>query len=258
MSYIRYWTYSAGNVDAAVLADCAALFSRSYATWSNAGLRPGQPVKWSVAQLKANLLFDDGCGVVVATVSEDPRVMGTHVGHVCVRRFMLPSAMTASVGEGMCAWISQLCVAPEYRHQGIATNLIRVCTSSTDAVIALASSHPYAVRALERAQGRKVASRGWTLKHAPALIRAAAIPYLQDRTLVITRERCLIDTQFPIDHTQVDALVQNEGRRWPLGTLLPGHEFLALCPRQERTCTSRVVVLVCFLVLCIVAVWLYL
>ena len=115
-------------------------------------------------------------------------------------------------------WVTQLVVKEEYRHQGIATQL--VTRSWTKDVISggLVSSNPYAVRALERASQRKCTPH-LMAQCAEELVQNSQIPYVQNCELVITNSKSIISTKFYVDHIEVNKVLCDSSE-WKLGSSL--------------------------------------
>lgn len=223
-----------GAVPADVLDACADLFSAQYGVWSrreeNASqlqrfkLKPGTRVRMNAARLQSELLFDARCGVVVA------RVDAVVVGHAFFTRFPSPA--------GTVRWITQLVVHEQWRRQHIATVLlIMAIGGERDKLYAMAlvSSHPYAVRALESATGVRCTARV-NQRIGPAVLQACTVPYLARPSVSLSADACSVNTSFLVDHAGVLELLAKEransaadpARAWRLGELAEGHEFLAL------------------------------
>ena len=121
--------------------------------------------------------------------------------------------------------MTQLVVRKDVRTKGIATELFAKVLTKDDVAWGLVSSHPYAVRALERATG-KVCVPQIMRKHAESLQKASEIPYVQDCSVTITETKSIIHTNYFVDHKEVNELLKNEAN-WTLGTLEEGDEFFA-------------------------------
>jgi len=87
------------------------------------------------------------------------------------------------------------------------------------------SSHPHAVRALERAKSKSCDPKEIS-KHAESLITASGITYVQGCPLVLSADCSVINTHFFVDHTEVNELLNKESD-WKLGPLNDGEEFFA-------------------------------
>jgi GNAT superfamily N-acetyltransferase len=211
--------------------ECARLFSQHYGRWSSLGPRPGHSIALSPSSVKKECLFSSYCGLVAARLND------VLVGHAFYTIF--PFYSSREKKPTMCLWITQLVVHKDYRHQGIAT---RLCESALSAfshhidTCGLASSHPYAVRALEKASGGTAMP---SPDLALALVEASAVPYLQNRAIYIDEANSLINTQFHVDQSDLVEIIQKEGDNWRLGKHHPGMEFLAIIKtpshRPERS-----------------------
>lgn len=186
--------------------------------------------------------------MVVASVDE--RI----VGHAFFTSFSAPSpaaAATASAVDGggvvPVRWITQLVVHESMRHQRIATTLLaRSMESDADGskaqMMGLASSHPYAVRALEAATGVRCTA-AINQRCAAAVLQSCSVPYLRSASL--SADSCAVNSAFLVDHAGVLQLLSQErlnsdadpNRRWQLGAgdLKEGYEFLALVQLLKHT-----------------------
>ncbi|GJQ81194.1 hypothetical protein Trydic_g23363 [Trypoxylus dichotomus] len=135
----------------------------------------------STKPMKRMLLFDvEACGVVVTTHE--------NLGNVC--------------------WITQLVVCREFRRKGIATKLIKVAFDSDYfPVCGLVTSHPYTIRALEKATS-SICNRTSIEKHSNELIRNSSLPYI-DHNMIVDGHGS-INTRFDIDHTVPLQIIQKE------------------------------------------------
>jgi hypothetical protein len=171
-------------------------------------------------------LFDESCSLTTATHGS------TLVGHVLSAKFQYR--------EGTVSWITQLVVHSSYRSQGIASTLCRMAWDiQADFACGLVTSHPHAVRALERATQRRC-DPAVIQQHAEGLIEASGIPYLRGCSLPRPGESCAISTGFFVDHTEVNQLL-GRMRGWRLGSLLDGEEFFAatFSASSRRSTSSR-------------------
>ena len=68
---------------------------------------------------------------------------------------------------------------------------------------------------------------------APIVLRDTGVPYLQDKEMEFTKASCIINTNFPVDHTEpLTALRALPPDSWLLGDLPDGWEFLCIIPRD--------------------------
>jgi hypothetical protein len=136
-------------------------------------------------------------------------------------------AKTALVAaQGLVSWVTQLVVHPAYRNMGVGRRLCRIAWGAGRFFAAgLVTSHPFAVKALERATERDC-NRSLIEEHAADLVRHCNIPYVQGKQLCFEGGKCLVDTQFCVDHSEVEQL-RARLSGWRLGPLEDGKEFLA-------------------------------
>ncbi|KAK9823617.1 hypothetical protein WJX72_004259 [[Myrmecia] bisecta] len=201
------------------------LFSNHYGVWGErpAAKRPpkGARVRLSAAALQTAFLFkSDTCLLIQADDGD------TLVGQAFVCRYQLP-------GLGQVAWITQLVVHKDYRRKGIGKKLCRMAQGGGDNfACGLVSCHPYAVRALEAGTGR-TCNQEAARRYAADLLSASQIPYVQDCSLDFDSGKCLIDTRFFVDHTEVNKIL-SEASGWRLGPLEEGKEFFAFTFSDPR------------------------
>lgn len=211
-AHIVYTTFPAAEVTSMQLQACATLFSEHYGVWGPGAAAPGGRVRLSPSRLQAQCLFNESCSLTTATAGS------TLVGHVFSAKFQYR--------EGTVSWITQLVVHSSYRSQGIASALCRRAWDiQADFACGLVTSHPHAVRALERATQRRC-DPALIQQHAEGLVEASGIPYLRGCGLPRPGESCAINTCFFVDHTEVNQLLGCM-RGWRLGSLLDGEEFFA-------------------------------
>lgn len=203
------------------VAECAALFSAHYGTWSHRGARPGKPIALSPARLRAACLFDDACGVVLHRDGT-----GALLGHAFFRRFdvVLPGG-----SAGKAIWVTQLVVAAHARGQRIATGMLLRLLSRDLVAFGLLSSHPHAVRALEHAAAQRC-DRSRIATAAAALQAAARVPYFCAEDIRVGATTCVVRNGFYADHASVDTILATytgTGSPFELGPLGEGEEFIA-------------------------------
>ena len=63
-------------------------------------------------------------------------------------------------------------------------------------------------------------------KYAGDLVRCSGVPYVQGKHIRLSAVESVIETEFHVDHTEVDALVSNIPE-WKLGHLNVGDEYFA-------------------------------
>ena len=190
--------YSHSRVDQSLLMQCAELFSSYYGVWSKSvqpPLRPASRVTMSAARMRASLLFDDTCGVVVYR----------EAGHAALLGQAFHCTLTVP-GVGDVLWITQLLVASQHRRRGIAERMLQRGKLEHNKqplfTAGLASSNPAAVRALEAA-ARCRASAESNLRYAPLIHQNCTVPYVREGRLTVSETQCTVDTGFHVDHTEL-------------------------------------------------------
>jgi GNAT superfamily N-acetyltransferase len=214
---LEYSVRGAGSVSPEQLDACTKLFSAHYGIWADKGTR----VRMSARRLREQCLFNDDCCLALATSAD-----GSLVGHAFATKFEIDGVGCSS---GAVSWITQLVVHSDFRSHGVASKLCQMAwdVSAVDGC-GIVTSHPYAIRALEKATRRSC--RPGMIHHAKSLVDASRIPYLQGKPIRCNHagsSMCQIDTGFFVDHTDVDELIPNQPPRLGLEPLEAGHEFVA-------------------------------
>lgn len=240
-SDIEIKAVTARDVTSETAEACAALFSDNYGTWPN-----GRRIRMSSSRLRLDYLYDpNACTMVVAF--EDREI----VGYACVSDIRGLAGRLPVPGR----WVTQLVVRESHRRQGIATRLCRtalhlanvqktnlnansneysvVHPSMYGILCGIASSNPYAIRALERASGSSCSPVA-TRSLFPVLSQFEKMPgYLRSARLDPDRRQCQVHTGFDIFHgdfVQRSLVHLRKQGKWSNGStrLAPGHEFVAV------------------------------
>lgn len=211
--------YCMQDISKEILAECAKLFSNHYGIWGKEGCRPGEKVQLSPQLLQAQYLFDsETCRLAVARDSS-----GELAGQAFYCNFLYKPSGRHVV------WITQLVVSSKYQGCHLArTLLLQPCRGKNLFACGLATSHPFAVRALESAASAKC-DISLTALHIERIIRASQVAYMQNKDISISCEtpRCVVNTNFFVSHAEADAK-RSLLTDWTLGDLKPGEEFLAV------------------------------
>lgn len=170
----------------------------------------------SPQRLRSQVLFDSNCGVTIAQLDD------ILVGHAFYSKFVDNIL-------GKVCWITQLVVDSNIRNRGVAKNLLNISFDPDCRICGLVTSHPFAIRSLEKATGFKVEPTIISA-FAPSLIQSTSIPYIRDRPVYCSNTNCVIDTEFFVDHTEILQLLEKEPN-WIMGDLPEGHEFFAFVKR---------------------------
>jgi len=197
---------------------CSELFSLHYGIWSLLGPRPGKNVSMNVTKIKENCIFDlKSCGVVIAELDN------VLIGHAFYHKYLDPIL-------GKVAWITQLVVNSNVRNKGIAKNLINILVDPDTNVCGMVTSHPYAIRSLEKGTGYKVIPFVISAI-VPLIINNLKIPYINNSLYHCHNNRgCLLNTKFYVDHTDILKIIeeQKEIGNWLLEDLPDGYEYIVL------------------------------
>ena len=225
---------AAPDVSDAMLTEAASLFSSAYGVWSPLApekmgkfCKPGKPVKMSVQRLREQSLAPGTNSVLVRGLAGS-----SLAGYAFATRW-------DHQGRQIC-WVTQLCVAPEYRGQKLATRiLLHLREREKDRGYGILSSHPAAILGALRAWGRGIEEVNLDMvqEHAAGIMAASPVSYVREAKLQGSlfgqdvAEICCADTQFWVDHTEplaALAAVKERGVAWPFGDLPDGCEFLVL------------------------------
>jgi hypothetical protein len=261
-------SFAIDSVTEDLLVHCAALFSEHYGVWGSSApaTLQGRRIRMTAARLRKDLLFNEQCCLVVAYVK------GELVGHVFFTRFPyervrgeMEKKSSEGIGTEICpcsgtiVWITQLVVHSGHRQRHVATTLIkRAFDRENDVAAGIVTSHPYAVRAFERATGHLVVPNTVSISDVDNLLSASQVPYLQQRRAYIWSGQCTLETGFYADHTEVNRLL-SEASDWHLGNLKEGEEFLAIVFSDRATGLLRersiLETLVAFVVVFLFRLW---
>ena len=244
---ISYTCFRYSFVTDDLLTKCSTLFNNNYGVWSdeaplhsNNTLQSGTRVKLGIKRLRQLVLFNDRCSLVTAEIRSTANDQVELIGHA-----FFASAKYDRL-NGNAVWITQLVVSSAYRGQGVAGTLISMAKNSVEDVVVagLVSSHPHAVIALCNACNRIPIDLKFIADHAEDLIKACNIPYLSATQIVgcifqtqplLTIENkqqpvSLVKTDLFVDHREVLVALNGVRKKWILGPILDGHEYLVVFP----------------------------
>ncbi|MDR2171350.1 MAG: GNAT family N-acetyltransferase [Planctomycetaceae bacterium] len=210
-----------------LLEECAALFSAHYGKWStNSSCLAGQNVRLSKNRIR-EWLKNPNSAVYMA------RNKGELIGYAIVVRLNIPQ-------HGIASWVTQLVVHTNYRNQDVAKNILySIWGFSDDFAWGLVSSNPYAVRALEKATRRRC-NPSIIKKHVKKLLDACdgQVSYVHaDIEKLVDCNTSKINTEFFVDHSAIDSMLQNvttNGVEWQLGQLDEGWEWFAFTFKEQK------------------------
>ncbi len=243
-----------------ILEKCSTLFNNNYGIWSNDAplhsnnvLQAGSRVKLGVKRLREMMLFNDLCFLVIAEIRSSDNDQLELIGHAFCTYAKYDRL------NGNAVWIAQLVVSSSYRSRGVAGTLLSMAKNNVEDVVAigLVSSHPYAVMALSNACNRIPIDLKFIAHHAKDIIQACNIPYLSHTQVIgsifdkqplhiidINQQPVSLNkTDFFVDHKEVLVTLKDLHKKWILGPLLEGHEFLVVLPTtsvlRSKTSSSR-------------------
>ena len=207
--------------DSSLLAECSALFSKNYGTWSlfhpvlnfrgkNVRLLPGKI---------AELLQMDNAVIVTARHGD------YLIGYAIV--LLLPFE------KQTITWTTQLVVSQNFRRNRVAHNLLSAACRLSDSVAnGLITANPYAVRALEGATGRRCdpSQIKQNKKILPRLQNAGVFYVNPGQEIQLDSSTSAINTEFFVDHSDVPMMIEQVTDHevpWRLGQIQEGWEWLA-------------------------------
>lgn len=224
------WTYGSfipGNqYYENLINECSQLYSTQYGKWSrSAGQNAGQNVKLSPKRIRKWL---EGANSSLYCAKDEDVL----VGYAIAIQLDIPK-------YGVISWVTQLVVHEKYRHQDIAKNLLHSIWGFTDNFAwGIVSANPYAIRALEKTTRRR--TDPVRVKHNLKKIISIGIenlPYINEQTeTFVTSEISRINTEFFVDHTDVEKMIENvvtDTVPWTLGNLEEGWEWLAFTFKDQ-------------------------
>ena len=222
---IKYeWTFGnyAISMDAyeGLIDQCSQLYSSQYGKWSKESpIRPGENISLSPEKI-CQWLENENSAIYWAKDNEKL------IGYAIAIQIDVPK-------YGIISWVTQLVVHEEYRNREIAKKILHSIWGFTDHYAwGIISANPYAFRALEKTTRRR--SDPQRIKHNIKKILSIGIehvPYITEETKVfITNEISKINTEFYVDHSDVENMISNvttEYTPWKLGQIDEGWEWIA-------------------------------
>ena len=235
-STVRFEQNESSEITDPVLVSAANLFSKNYGVWGpkaeqemGSFAKNGRRVRISPAKLR------EQCVPSTSRTTYIRAIIGEDVaGHVFASRWL-------SGTRNVC-WITQLVVKIGFRNQRIATQLLtKLREGEDDHRIGVLSSHPATIRATLTAFGGGLENVDLSMarEYARDIMSTAPVPYVQSAILQGSDNGsiCSANTKFFVDHREPEealAKIQEQGKIWPFGALLDGHEFLVLVERKAE------------------------
>jgi 2-polyprenyl-3-methyl-5-hydroxy-6-metoxy-1,4-benzoquinol methylase len=198
--------------------EMAALYSNHYGTWSkNAPQRPGQRIRLSPNRLREWLT--PNARIALATVNRE--IVGYAI------------AIQEKTDVGIISWITQFVVHTDHQRRTVGKRLLfSIWGFSSHFAWGLITANPYAIRALEKATGRRCDPERIRINHRRLLNHAIKhVPYVTATTILeSTKTDARIDTEFWLSHDQLPAMLASatdDEKPWRLGPLNEGWEWFA-------------------------------
>jgi GNAT superfamily N-acetyltransferase len=217
-SEIEYNVFKSADIDIQTLEAAKTLFDAHYGVWSKRSLhRPGERITLSTERLRA-YISQPGDAMSCAYFN------GALVGQAFCR-----SVDTAS---GLISWVTLFVVDTNFQHRGIGTALLRnLFKLQAYAGWGIASSNPFAIRALESAVGKKAdpeVIKNWCKNNFVDL--GKSVKYLQGVPHLVRAADSTVDTSFYVDREAIQAYIESNGvlMDWKLGNVEYGEEWIAV------------------------------
>lgn len=201
------------------LDECSELYSNHYGIWGAYGARPGQSVRLSSDKIREWLENDN---VTIYYASYNAHIIGYAIAF-----------SKNEYGYGVVTWVTQLVVHKDFRHKGIAKNILfSIWGFSNHFAWGIVSANPYAIRALEKATRRRavpvrIKRNATKLKN----IGKENVPFIHENTeFNISKDCSKVNTKFYVEHSdtiQKIADVTNDDVPWNLGEIEEGWEWFA-------------------------------
>lgn len=205
---------------------CSKLYSNHYGIWGEKGPRPGERVVLSGRKI-AEWLDNDNAMLYFA--KDHDELIGYAI-----------SLTKNTHGQRPVSWVTQLVVHKDYRHIGVAKNLLFSIWGLTNRFAwGIVSANPYAIRALEKATRRR-AMPVCINKHKARLLKLGVeeVPFIDENTKeVINNREARINTEFYVDHSETNTMIENvvtEDVPWTLGDIGDGWEWFAFTFQDQE------------------------
>jgi 2-polyprenyl-3-methyl-5-hydroxy-6-metoxy-1,4-benzoquinol methylase/GNAT superfamily N-acetyltransferase len=226
MDYHYHWLPGT-MVPPELAAELASLYSAHYGIWSRAAARnPGGRIRLSPQRIN-QLLAVDQARLAYATLE------GVVIGYAIAIQARVPD-------YGFVSWVTQLVVHEDHRQENIGKSLLFAIWQFTDHFAwGLLTANPFAIRALEKATRRRCTPARIFRNHRK--LRSFALQFVtyvtQKTELAVTKEGARINTEFPIDHSTLDDMLQSVTRSdvpWKMGSLQEGWEWFAFTFQDQE------------------------
>lgn len=220
---VEYRTISCSKLSNEEMEQCRKLFNENYGVWGE-GCKPdkiGKPICFPPRYYKE---YHNNENTYVALAELNGDIIG--------QAFYLRVVIN---GNDYISWVLQLVVDKRYRHRGIAKTLLHsIWGFSGDFAWGLATSNALTVKTLEKATFRKVIPSEM-MKHGAKIEQIKRqVSYAANAKTIITNDRSVIDTAFPVDRNVIEQNYKLYNDKWLLGELPIGYEWLAFTFRDQE------------------------
>eukprot|EP00834_Sanchytrium_tribonematis_P005786 NODE_375_length_8520_cov_0.377390.p6 type:complete len:209 gc:universal NODE_375_length_8520_cov_0.377390:5471-6097(+) len=190
---------------------CSTLFNHHYGKWDINGPHPYQNIKLSPHKLKSDYLTNSY--IIICTIHENI------VGYAIYVLF--------DYDLRHVAWITQLIVHTDYRHQRIATQLIQHIIKEDIDICGIASCHPFALKAVLNATLCKI-NKKFITNHLMGILKASQVEYLIN--CQVDLNKCVVYSHYYVDHDEIRIWISE----WMLGPLESGCEYIIIVENQNK------------------------
>ncbi len=219
MNTVSYISKPTAELTDLELTQCSELFSKDYGVYSfeDPKGRSGKQVKMSPEYYKRYYIKDNH------------RVaLAKHENKIIAQAFYIREKLK----DGVVTWVLQLVVDKEWRKCGIGSKLLHsIWGFSSDYAWGLATANPFTVKTLETATLRRVNPSN-IIEHIELIEKMCnSIHFI--RGFELNECKSVVDTQFYVDHSEIEQSLNAYGKDWILGDLSPGYEWLAFTFRDQ-------------------------
>lgn len=222
---IEYEWHACGMIPESVYHECSTLFSGHYGHYAKTDAH---------GEMKRVRLSADKIRDYVESPDYNMNPTGIYMARANGR--LVGYAIAGLFNEkcyGVIAWVTQLVVHRDYRHRGVAKQLLfSIWGFTSHFAWGLVSANPYAVRALEKATRRRCdPARIMKSRRKLMNLGRKRIHYIaRDTECRIEKGHSMINTDFHLDLSSLPQMMENatsEDIPWTMGTLEEGWEWFA-------------------------------
>lgn len=223
----EYFIGSEFVLDSQKVIELANFYSSHYGKWSIETSRNGHNIVLSPNRIKEWLEKESS---ELYTVKDGDQLIG----------YAITAKGTTNNIEEKIIWVTQFVVHTDFRNMGIGKELLfYIWGVSSYFSWGLLTANPYAIRALEKATHRRC-DPAIIKDHSNKLLDFGKqhVSYINSKTeLIIDENNSKINTNFFVDHSELDKMLENsvyENKPWKLGDLKEGWEWFAFTFHDQK------------------------